>query len=326
MKEINKVLIRTYSMLGAARTFGQALIDLAQDNELVVAVTADQRSAGRLEYFEQKYPGRLFNVGIAEQNMINVAAGMANEGLIPFTLAQACFSTARCFDQFKISLGYMGMNVKVVGFGAGLALGQYSATHMSVEDISLVRNLPNVTILSPADCLETYKAVLAAGEINGPVYIRLTGEMGNPIVYNEDYDYQVGKAITLKEGKDISIIATGSMVYNSLKAAQVLEEKGLSVGVVDMHTIKPLDTEAVKKCCSSKLIVSVEEHSKIGGLGSAIQELFALSTSKRPHLILGCDNFYPVPGEYKYLVDLFGLSPEKIASQILDCIKENQII
>ena len=322
MKEINKVLVRTYSMLGAARTFGQALIDLAQDNDAIVAVTADQRSAGRLEYFEQKYPGRLFNVGIAEQNLINVAAGMANEGLIPYTLAQACFSTARCFDQFKISLGYMNLNVKVVGFGAGLSLGQYSATHMSVEDISLVRNLPNVTILSPADCLEAYKAVVAAVDIKGPVYIRLTGEMGNPIVYDSDYNYQIGKAITLKEGSDISIIATGSMVYNSLKAAEMLEEKGLSVKVIDMHTIKPIDKDAVNNCFSSKLIVTVEEHSKIGGLGSAVQELFAMSTTKPAHLILGCDNYYPVPGEYKYLVDLFGLSPEKITTQIATCYDE----
>ena len=316
MKEINKIQIRTYSMLGAARTFGQALIDLAAEKETVVAVTADQRSAGRLEYFEQKYPGRLFNVGIAEQNLINVAAGMAKEGLIPFTLAQACFSTARCYDQFKISLGYMGLNVKVVGFGAGLALGQYSATHMSVEDVSLVRNLPGVTILSPADCLETYKAVIAAGEINGPVYIRLTGEMGNPIVYNEDYNFQIGKAITLREGSDVSIIATGSMVYNSLKAAEMLEQQGISASVVDMHTIKPLDQEAVEKCFSSKLLVTVEEHSKIGGLGSAVQELYALAPQKPVHLILGCDNYYAIPGDYKYLVDTFGLSSEKIAKHI----------
>lgn len=317
----NDITTRTLSMCGASRTFGQALIEAAAENEKVIALTADQCTAARLDFFAQKYPNRYLNIGIAEQNMVGVAAGLAKEGFNPFAFAQATFVTNRCYDQFKINLSYMQLGVKMVGFGAGLGIGQYGATHMSLEDIALVRCLPNVIILSPADCTETYKAVIAAANDPRPMYIRLTGGMGNPIVYKEDYDFQIGKSITLKEGKDIAIIATGVMVNNALQAAKTLEEKGYSVMVVDMHTIQPLDTDVIESCLDTKLLVSVEEHFVRGGLGSAIAEHLSMCDKRPRHLILGVQGDYPAPGEYNYLLNVCKLTPNHIAEAILKNIE-----
>lgn len=303
-------------MCGSARVFGQAVIEAAEANDNIVVMTADQSTAGRLDYFQAKKPDRFFNIGIAEQNMIGIAAGLVKEGFIPFTLAQATFSTNRCFDQFKINLGYMNLGIKVVGFGAGLGIGQYGPTHFSIEDIALARTVPNVVILSPADCTETYKCIIAAANDPRPMYIRLTGGMGNPIVYSHDYNYEIGRAITLREGDDISIIATGTMVANSLKAAEKLAQEGLSVKVIDMHTIKPLDTKAIDSCLNAKLLVTAEEHSVVGGLGSAVAEYLACKQTKPSQLIIGVEDDYPAPGDYKYLLEQCGLTADDIFSRI----------
>lgn len=321
--ELNKITTRTLSMCGSARTFGQAIIDIAKENKNVVVLTADQSTAGRLDMFQKVFPERFFNVGIAEQNMIGIAAGLAKEGFTPFTLAQATFSTNRCFDQFKINLGYMEFGIKVVGFGAGLGIGQYGPTHFSMEDIAMVRAIPNVVILSPADCTETYKCIIAASKDSRPTYIRLTGGMGNPIVYKTDYEYVIGKSIQLKEGNDISIIGTGTMVHVGLEVAAHLEEKGYSVKVIDMHTIKPLDEEAVQDCCNSKLIVTLEEHSIIGGLGSAVAEVLSMCPNRSKHLIVGIQDTYPIPGEYNYLLALAKLTPKDIENKIEKVLLSN---
>lgn len=314
--ELNKITTRTLSMCGSARVFGQAIIEAAEFNDNIVVMTADQSTAGRLDYFQAKKPERFFNVGIAEQNMIGIAAGLVKENFIPFTLAQATFSTNRCFDQFKINLGYMNLGIKVVGFGAGLGIGQYGPTHFSIEDIALARTVPNVVVLSPADCTETYKCIMAAASDPRPMYIRLTGGMGNPIVYSQDYNFEIGRAITLREGDDIAIVATGTMVANALKAAEMLEKEGLSVKVIDMHTIKPLDTNAVDSCCNAKLLVTAEEHSTIGGLGSAVAEYLANKQVRPRHLIIGVEDCYPAPGDYKYLMEICGLTSTDIFSKI----------
>ena len=319
--ELNRQTIRTYSLLGSHRTFGQVALEFPKIDDKIVVLAADQCSPAGLEYFRDQYPDKYYNVGIAEQNMIGIAAGLAKEGFKPFVTAQATFSTTRCFDQIKINMGYMGFGIKIVGLSAGLAIGQYGATHMSMEDIALTRVVPNMVVLSPADCTETAKALIAAAKDERPTYIRLSGWMNNPIVYKDDYDFEIGKAITMQEGSDIAIIATGTMVYNSIKAAKILAESNLSVKIVNMHTIKPLDADAVKKCCAAKLLVTIEEHSVIGGLGSAVAEEISIYTHKPKHLILGIEDHNVKSCEYNYLVKKVGLTAEQIADKILKTYK-----
>lgn len=317
MINFDRQTLRTYSLLGSHRTFGQVALELPEINDKVLVIPADQCSPAGLEYFRDKFPKKYFNVGIAEQNMIGIASGLAKEGFTPFVTAQATFSTTRCLDQIKINMGYMNQNIKIVGLSSGLAIGVYGATHMSIEDVALLRSIPNIVILSPADCAESAKALIAMANDNRPTYIRLSGWMNNPMVYKEDYDFEIGKAITLREGSDIAIIATGTMVYNSLKTAKILEEKEISTKVINMHTIKPLDIEAIKECYNAKLIVTVEEHSVIGGLGSAVSEILTQEKEKPQHLIIGVLDKYEKAGEYQYLLEKYGLKSEQIADKIL---------
>lgn len=322
MIEYKKSNIKLWSRLGSCGAFGFAANELAQTNDKVLMVTSDLCFYSGLDRFKSQYPNKLFNVGIAEQNMVGVASGLANEGFIPFATTYATFASARCADQVRVNMGYMNLNVKLVGLTAGLSVGILGPTHISIEDIAIMRSIPNVIILSPADCAETIKATIAASKIDAPVYLRLSGPMNNPIVYTDDYDFEIGKAITLLEGKDISIISTGTMVYNSLKAAKILKEKySICASVVNMHTIKPLDKNAVDMACKSNLIVTVEEHSKIGGLGSAVSEYLSEKTNKPPQLILGLSDEYKHAGSYDYLIQQYGLTPEKIAENILQKYK-----
>lgn len=325
MIEFTPQNIRMWSLLGSCGAFGQAALELPKIDDKTVILTSDLCFYSGLTRFKELYPDKFLNFGIAEQNMVGVAAGMAKEGLNPFITTYATFASMRCADQVKVNLGYMKLPVKLIGLTAGLSVGILGATHISIEDIAVMRSIPNITILSPADCTETVKSVLAAANMDSPVYIRLTGSFNNPIVYRKDYDFEIGKSILLKEGQDISIIATGSMVHNSLKAANLLENEGISAAVIDMHTIKPLDAEAVKKACDTKMIVTVEEHSIIGGLGSAVAETLAGTAQKPEHLIIGLNDEYKHAGDYKYLVEQYGLTPEQIAEKIRKAYKgENQ--
>jgi len=223
----------------------------------------------------------------------------------------------RCCEQIKVNLGYMGQKICMVGIASGLALGTLGYTHCCIEDVGILRSIPGITIISPADSLETVKALEHAVKYDKPTYIRLTGSANNPMVYKKDYDFEIGKSITLKEGKDISIFSSGSMVYKSLEAAKILESKNISTKVVNMHTIKPLDKEAVLKACESKLIVSIEEHNIVGGLGSAIAE-FKSSLKKTPRqLFLGIRDTYSKGGSYKFLLEKNRLESEKIVEDIL---------
>lgn len=316
----DKMNIRMLSFLGSCGAFGLACEELAKDKNTVV-LTADSCSFGGLIRYAREYPKQYYNVGIAENNMIGIAGGMAKEGLIPFASTYATFIATRCMEQIKVNMGYMNLPIKLVGLASGLSVGILGPTHICLEDIAIMRVIPNVIVLSPADCVESVKAVMWASKVNAPIYLRLSGTMGNPSVYKEDYDFEIGKAITLKEGLDIAIIATGTMVYNSLKAAKILEENNINAKVINMHTIKPLDIEAVKKCYNARLIVTVEEHSKIGGLGSAVAEVLALDKEKPQQLIIGTDDIYQKAGEYGYLLEQYGLKPEQIAEQILNTYK-----
>lgn len=258
MIDFTSMNIRIWSRLGSCGAFGQAALVLPEVEPRTVILTADLCSFSGLERFKGQYPDRLYNVGIAEQNMVGIAAGFAREGFVPFATTYATFASMRSADQVKVNMGYMGLPIKLVGLTAGFSVGVLGPTHMSLEDLAIMRALPNVVILSPADCTATVKATIAAAGIDAPVYLRLTGSMNNPIVYKEDFDFEIGKAIELRQGDDVAIIATGSMVHCALKAAEHLEAMGISASVLDMHTIKPLDITAVEAACKRKLLVTVE--------------------------------------------------------------------
>ena len=324
MIAFNPMNVRIWSMLGSCGAFGQAALELPEIDDRVVVLTSDLCVFSGLERFKGKFPDRLYNVGIAEQNMVGVAAGFAREGFIPFATTYAAFASMRCADQVKVNMGYMGLPVKLVGLTAGFAVGALGATHMSLEDVSVMRAMPNVTVLSPADCTATVKAVMAAATCPGPVYLRLSGPMPNPIVYKGDCPFEVGKANVLRDGTDVTFIATGSMVYQALKAAELLEGDGVSAEVVDMHTIQPLDVEAVSRAAGRKLIVTVEEHSVVGGLGSAVAEQLA-RLPRHPRLVrVGHEGRYPLAGSYADLIRSDGLDAEGIRGRVVKLIQEEK--
>jgi transketolase len=252
--------------------------------------------------------------------MVGAAGGFAKEGFIPFANTYASFCASRCADQVRVNMSYMKLPIKLIGLTAGFAAGILGATHMSIEDVSLMRSLPNIMVISPADCTEIIKCMLAVSETNEPTYIRLTGSMNMPIVYKEDYDYEIGKAVILKEGSDVCIIATGSMVHESLQAAKSLEEEGISCTVMNMHTIKPLDTQAIDTTENYKLIVTVEEHSVIGGLGSAVAEQLVKKKKHAPLLMIGIEDFFPHAGSYQNLIEKCGLTASQIKERISNAL------
>jgi transketolase len=290
---------------------------MAKDTGNITAISGDLCQSSGLSIFASTFPDRFINTGIAEQNMLGIAAGLASEGEIVFCTSFATFISMRACEQVRNHLGYMGLNVKLVGLAAGFGTGVLGYSHYGLEDIAIMRAIPNITVLSPADGTETVKATIAAAEFRGPVYLRLTGEMNNPIVYKEDYKFEIGRAITLKEGGDVAIITTGSMVYYSLEAAKLLEKEGLSVTVVDMHTIKPLDTRTIDKVSqNTKLLVTVEEHRKIGGLGSAVAEHLAGRVNTPPQLVIGVPDEFSPAGDYKFMLDKYGLTATGIARDV----------
>lgn len=324
MISFTPVNLRTWSLLGQCGTYGKILSELAAENEKIWSLTADQGTPFGLQRFQAAYPDRFLNLGISEQNAVEVAAGLANEGYIPFLAFQAAFASNRCADQVRVCMSYMGMNVKLIGAFSGVTLCDYGPTHYSLQDFALFRSFPNMVILSPADAAETVKVLIAAAQIDAPVYLRLgSGSLNIPMVYRRDYDFKIGKAVTLKEGKNICILATGTMVHHVLKASEQIEaECGATVKVVNMHTIKPLDLQAVKDACSADLIVSVEEHSIYGGLGGAIAEMLALEKHRPPHLIIGTQDDYANAGEYESVLEHYGLTIPLIVQRINSIYKE----
>jgi transketolase len=317
--------IRTWSMLGSNGAFGCAALELPEIDENVVMCTADEMYFSGLERFGARFPQRFYNIGIAEQNMVGVAAGLSKEGLNVFATTYATFATTRSCDQVRVNMGYMKLGIKLVGLTAGLSVGILGATHCSVEDIAIMRAIPNITILSPADCTETVKATIAAAKHPGPIYIRLTGGQPNIPVYKADYAFEIGKAVRLREGEDIAIVATGSMVHASLEAANLLSEQGISCRVVNMHTIKPLDESALLETLPFKLVVTVEEHSIKGGLGGAVAECLAGVRVKPPQLIIGIADDFPSGADYPHLLKQFGLTAPSIAQTILRKYDEVQL-
>lgn len=313
------------SRLSSRGAFGEILNELEPQIDNLMAVVADVMTSARLSDFQKQAPEKLVNVGIAEQNMIGISAGLAAEGYNVFAASFAPFASMRCFEALRTQLGYMNLNVKVVGLLSGFSGGTFGNTHYGLEDLAITRTIPNMTVLSPADCVETVKAVEAAAKHVGPVYIRLTGVNGTPCIYKEDYEYVIGKGIILNEGTDIAIIATGTMVHEALRTSRALTKENISATVVDMHTIKPLDTELLDKLFAShKLIVTVEEHNVIGGLGSAVAEHKAKFKNAPQQLIIGVNDVFEKAGDYNFMLNKCGLTAPKILEKIVqEFSKEN---
>lgn len=322
MIKYSPINIKTWSIMGANGVIGVAAMELPSLNENTMVLTADQSLNSGLTRFKNSYPEKYINMGISEQNMINVAAGLVKEGFNPFVTAQAPFMSMRCTDQVRVSLGYMKLGVKILGLSAGFSQGEYGATHHCINDLAIMRSIPNLVVLSPADCTATVKMITSLATSNLPVYVRLTGVTHNPIVYNEEPPFEIGKANVLKQGTDIAIIATGTMVHKALKAAEELEKIGLSVKVADMHTIKPLDKDAILEACSAKLIVTVEEHSVVGGLGGAVAEVLAARKNTPPLCVIGAEDTYIHADEYSILLRNSGLTVDKIALKIQNTYQE----
>ena len=246
---------------------------LAADNPDVVALSADLTPTARLVEFKETYPDRFFDVGIAEQNLIDFTAGLALEGLRPYAVGLAAMVPMRPAEQMRAALGYMKANATIIGIEAGVRFGPLGNTHYAMDDIAVVRAIPNFTVIAPSDPLSTYKALYACADHVGPVYVRLTGGPGYPVMYPEDFEFKIGKAIEYRPGSDVAFVSSGSLLGEAVGAADILESKGISTRVVDMHTIKPLDTEMLDRVfAENALVVTVEEHSSVGGLGGAVAE------------------------------------------------------
>lgn len=317
MIEITKAKARLWSRLGARAVFGQAILETAKERDDFYVLSADLTQSSGLVRFRGEFPDRMINTGIAEQNLIGIAAGLAKDGTNVFATSFSPFVTMRACEQVRMNMGYMQLNIKTVGLGSGLVMAQLGNSHFGLEDASVMRAIPGMTVICPADGAEIMKTVEALCDFDGPAYLRLTGGPGLPVVYEEDFDFRIGKAIPVREGKDIAIFAAGTMVYYAKEAAGLLAEQGIDAAVIDMHTIKPLDTEAVEARLDSKLIVTVEEATVIGGLGSAVAEYTALKKNRPPHLMLGIRDCFPHAGSYAYLLDQCGLTAKKIAESVL---------
>ncbi len=306
------------SRIATREAFGQALAKLAQENENVVALSADLANSVKSAAMKKIAPERHYNFGIAEANMIGAAAGMAANGKIPYATSFAMFASGRAFDQVRNMIGYPHLNVKICASHSGLSAVENGATHQALEDMALMRAIPGMTVIQPCDDIETQQAIKAISEFNGPVYVRL-GRNAVEDVNGADYHFQLGKGVILHEGSSpITMFATGAMVQQSLKALEILKEKGTDPTLINIHTIKPLDEQLVLEYAGkSDFIISLEEHSIIGGLGSAIAELTAASCPTR-QLFIGTRDVYGESGSYEQLLDKYGLSASRIAEKIHD--------
>ena len=294
--------------------FGDGIYEIAQENPNVVALTADLAGSLKLNAFIKAFPDRFFQVGIAEANMISIAAGLTIGGKIPFTTTFANFSTGRVYDQIRQSVAYSGKNVKICASHAGLTLGEDGATHQILEDIGLMKMLPGMTVIVPCDYNQTKAATKAIASHEGPVYLRF-GRPSWPIFTPADEPFVIGKAQQLAEGKDVSIFACGHMVWKAIEAGKILEEKGLSVDLINIHTIKPLDTEAIIKSISKTgCAVTVEEHNVIGGLGDSIAQT-AAKHKPIPIEMVGTNDTFGESGTPNQLLQKYGLDvPDVVAA------------
>lgn len=307
--------------MATRHAYGDALREIGSDPR-IVALDADLATCTMSVMFGEKYPDRFFNVGIAEANMVGMAAGMATLGLTPFLHSFAMFCAGRCYDQIRNSICYPNLNVKIVGTHAGLTVGEDGATHQCLEDLALMRVIPNMTVICPADGLETKEAVRAIVKYVGPVYLRLGRLAVGSVTGFDGYSFEIGKAVKMREGKDATIIATGLMVQEAILAAQALEKEGISVRVLNMHTIKPLDVQAVLAAAEETgAIVTAEEHNILGGLGSAVAEEVSQNFPV-PVGRIGTQDTFGRSGNAVKLLELYGLTAAKIQAAVHQAIRK----
>ena len=293
------------------QSYGEALLELGKENEQIVVFDADLASATKTNLFAKEFPNRFFDMGIAEQNMISTVAGMATCGKIPYASTFAVFAAGRAYDQIRNSVCYPKLNVKICATHAGITVGEDGATHQMIEDISLMRTLPNMTVISTSDDIQTKWAVKEISKLNGPVYLRLS-RLATPVIYDENQKFEIGKAVQIGEGTDATIFATGVTVSEALKAQEELKIKGIDVRVVDIHTIKPIDRDIIVKCAKeTKRLISIEDHNIIGGLGSAISEVL---TDEYPVKLtrLGINDTFGKSGKATELMKYFGITDEDL--------------
>lgn len=302
-------------------SYGEALRDLAEEYKELVALDADLAAATKTGIFKKAYPDRFFDCGIAEANMMGVAAGLASCGKIPFASTFAMFAAGRAFEIVRNSIGYPHLNVKIGATHAGISVGEDGATHQCNEDIALMRTIPGMTIINPCDDIEAKAAVKAALDFNGPVYMRF-GRLAVPVINDkETYQFELGKGVVMKDGTDVTIVATGLMVNEAVEAAKTLEAEGISARVVNIHTIKPLDKELICKCAKETgIIVTAEEHSIIGGLGAAVSEAVT-ECCPVPVVKIGVNDEYGYSGPAVELLKKFGLSADNIAAKVKEAVK-----
>mgnify|MGYP000929346548 CR=1 FL=1 len=301
--------------------YGNALVKLGETNRNVVVLDADLSKSTRTSKFAEKFPERFFQMGVAEQDMMGTAAGLAVSGKIPFASSFAIFATGRAFEQIRNSIGYPELNVKIAATHGGISVGEDGASHQAIEDIGLMRMIPGMTVIVPADAVEAEKAVFAAVEHQGPVYMRF-GRSAVPVIFDDSYDFKIGKAVVLKDGSDVTIVANGLMVEPALTAYELLKDKGISARLINVHTIKPLDVETIVSAAKETgAIVTAEEHTVVGGLGSAVCE--ALSENYPvPVRMIGIRDRFGQSGSPEELFREYEMTPEHIAEAALDIVKK----
>ena len=302
-------------MVATRESFGKALEELGEENKKVVVLDADLYNSTKTEYFKKRFPERFFNLGIAEADMIGTAAGFATCGKIPYASSFAAFATGRVYDQIRASIAYPKLNVKICATHAGITVGEDGATHQMVEDINLMRGMPNMLVMSTSDDIQTKWAVKEIANYEGPVYLRLT-RYKTPVIYDNKTKFEIGKGIQIGDGTDACIIATGVIVAESLKAKEELKQKGINVRVVDIHTIKPIDKELIIKCAKeTDRIITVEDHNIIGGLGSAVCEVLAENYPKKVTR-MGIEDTFGKSGRAEDLMKYYGIDKDAIIEEI----------
>jgi len=311
--------------IATRNAYGEALAEVGAENKDIVVLDADVSTCTMSCIFGQKFPERFFNVGIAEANMVGIAAGMATCGLKPFVNTFAMFMAGRTFDQIRNSVAYPRLNVKIVGTHAGLTVGEDGATHQCLEDLALMRSIPGMTVICPADGNETREAVKAIVKYDGPTYLRL-GRMATETVTNiPGYKFEIGKSVEIRKGTDVTIIATGIMVAKAMKAADELEKEGIYARVLNFHTIKPIDKEAVIKAAKETgAIVTAEEHNVVGGLGGAVSEVIT-ENMPVPVIKVGTRDTFGRSGNADALLEIYGLTSERIAESCRSAIKAKRL-
>ena len=301
--------------IATRESYGEELAKLGEENEKIVVLDADLSTATKTEIFAKKFPNRFINVGIAEQNLIGIAAGLSTFGKIPYASTFAVFAAGRAYEQIRNSIAYPKLNVKICATHAGITVGEDGATHQMLEDLALMRALPNMTVLCPSDDIETKYLIEEISKIKGPVYVRLA-RLATPGIYEENQTFEIGKAVQIGDGTDATVFATGVVVAEAIKAKELLEKEGIYIRVVDIHTIKPIDKEMIiKSAKETKKLISIEDHSIIGGLGSAISEVL---TEEYPCKLdrMGIKGTFGKSGNAVELLKYFGLTSEEIIKTV----------